>query len=143
MHIATSYLYMFESENVSTLCESTWISVDKMMVTWLQSVPKTMIYNFTPLANRNRQFSAFYLVLNSIVGCIVAHVALFLNKNKKSFRKYPVFNSTFTLNTREFIDAYILELSCRSVRTQYLINFENNKTLKWSGAPIKGGNNIC
>jgi hypothetical protein len=31
--IATSYLYMFESENVSTLCESTWISVDKMMVT--------------------------------------------------------------------------------------------------------------
>jgi hypothetical protein len=32
MHIATSYLYMFESENVSTLCESTWISVDKMMV---------------------------------------------------------------------------------------------------------------
>jgi len=22
MHIATSYLYMFESENVSTLCES-------------------------------------------------------------------------------------------------------------------------
>ena len=30
MHIATSYLYMFESENVSTLCESTWISVDKI-----------------------------------------------------------------------------------------------------------------
>jgi hypothetical protein len=34
MLYATSYLYMFESENVSTLCKSTWISVDKMMVTW-------------------------------------------------------------------------------------------------------------
>jgi len=33
MHIATNYLYMFESENVSTLCKSTWISVDKMVVT--------------------------------------------------------------------------------------------------------------
>jgi hypothetical protein len=62
-----------------------------------------MIYNFTPLANRNRQFSAFYLILSSIVGCIVAYVALFLNKNKKSFRKYPDFNSTFTLNTGIFI----------------------------------------
>ena len=43
-----------------------------------------------------------FLVLISIVGCIVALVALFLNKNKKSFRKYPVINSTFTLNTRTF-----------------------------------------
>jgi hypothetical protein len=34
-----------------------------------------------------------------------------------------VFNS-------EFIDTYILERPCRSVRTQYLINLENNKTLK-------------
>ena len=33
MDIATSYLYMFESENVSTVYESTWISVDKMEVT--------------------------------------------------------------------------------------------------------------
>ena len=64
---------------------------------------KTTIYNFTPLANRNRQFSAFYLVLISIVGCIVALVRLFLNKNKKSFRKYPVFNSTFTLLVKALI----------------------------------------
>jgi hypothetical protein len=33
MHIATCYLYMIECENVSTLGEATWISVDKMMVT--------------------------------------------------------------------------------------------------------------
>ena len=34
MHIATIiYTCESESENVSTLCESTWISVDKMMVT--------------------------------------------------------------------------------------------------------------
>jgi hypothetical protein len=30
----------------------------------------------------------------------------------------------------EFIDTYILELSCRIVRTQYLINLENNKALR-------------
>ena len=49
---------------------------------------------------RNRQFSALYLVLISIVGCILALVALFLNKNKIYFRKYPVFNSPFTLNSK-------------------------------------------
>ena len=49
---------------------------------------------------KNGQTSAFYLVLISIVDCIVVLVALF--SDKKSYRKYPVFNSTFTL--------YILEL---------------------------------
>jgi hypothetical protein len=49
-----------------------------------------------------------------------------------------------SISTQNIIVLYvILELSCRSVRTQYLINFEKNKTLECSGAPIKGGNNIC
>ena len=47
-------------------------------------------------------FSLSRVGMYAIVGCIVALIALFLNKNKKSFRKYPVFNSTFTLNTRTF-----------------------------------------
>ena len=37
---------------------------------------------------KNGQTSAFYLVLISIVDCIVVLVALF--SDKKSYRKYPV-----------------------------------------------------
>ena len=46
MHIATSYLSMFESENVSTLCESTWISVDKMMITSTHVTTLSALSNF-------------------------------------------------------------------------------------------------
>jgi heme/copper-type cytochrome/quinol oxidase subunit 2 len=48
---------------------------------------------------RNRQFFAFYLVLISIVGCIVALVALFLSKHKKSFiNLYYIHDPPFLLH---------------------------------------------
>ena len=57
---------------------------------------------FYTIGQQETSISAFYLVVISIVCCIVALAALFLNKSWKSVRKYPVFNSTFTLNTRTF-----------------------------------------